>query len=162
LKLSGRSVVLDIVGDGPLASELRATARNLGIADDVRWHGHVEHHLLPPFYAQADIFAQPSLHEGMSNTALEGLAAGLPLVLSDTGGSAELISDNGIIVPPQNVPALTAALARLVDNPHLRSTMASRSRALALKKSWSAVAMSYVERYDAIQAQKACVALPVS
>jgi len=156
LRRTNRCVELDVVGDGPLAHELYARAQALGIASSVRWHGHVEHHLLPPLYAAADIFAQPSLHEGMSNTALEALATGLPLVLSDTGGSAELVSDNGLIVPPQAVPQLTVALARLVDDPALRAAMGRRSRTRALQKSWGAVAMSYAERYESILARSVC------
>jgi glycosyltransferase involved in cell wall biosynthesis len=156
LRGSNRDVELDVVGDGPLLAELRVRAQALGIASAVRWHGHVEHHLLPPLYTAADIFAQPSLHEGMSNTALEALAAGLPLVLSDTGGSAELVSDNGLIVPPQNVSQLVAALARLIDDPDQRLAMGRRSRARALQKSWSSVAMRYVACYEAIQLRAAC------
>lgn len=150
LRSQGRAVELVVVGDGPLAKELKVQAEELTIAPDIHWMGHREHDQLPPIYAEANIYVQPSLHEGMSNTTLEALASGLPLVLSDTGGSAELVQGNGIVVSPGDVAALTAALTRLLDDPELCEAMGERSRALALEKSWRSVAEGYVEHYRAV------------
>lgn len=150
LRASGRAITLDVIGGGRLAGELRAHAERLGLGNAVTWHGYIAHDRLPEHYARADVFVLPSLQEGMSNTVLEALAAGLPVVVSDTGGTAELVDGNGFVVPPRDPAALTAALARLSDDRDLRLRMGRRSRELALGMSWEMVAGSYLAYYERI------------
>lgn len=112
-----RDARLWIVGDGPFESDLRRQieAENLssrvvlaGIFDDVS-----------DVLAAADLFVLPSHEEGMSQSLLEAMAAGLPTVASDIAGNRSLIDDGreGRLVPPRRADALAAAILAMIDNP---------------------------------------------
>lgn len=79
----------------------------------------------------SDIFAMPSLKEGLGVAALEAMASGLPVIASDVGGLREAVEDGrtGIIVPPANAPAITSAIVRLAESAELRSQMGAAARA---------------------------------
>ena len=143
----GDSFELWVVGEGNLEAQLRALAGELGIADIVSFRGYIEHDSLPPVYASSDVFVMPSLSEGMSNTVLEAMACGLPLVVTDTGGSRELVKDNGVVVPAADAGALADAIGRLLAQPSLGRQMGLRSRELATGFSWGAVADGYLGVY---------------
>jgi len=84
-------------------------------------------------YVDADVFALLSRHETWGVVVNEAAASGLPLVLSDRVGAAhDLLRDgeNGFVVPPEDVPAATAALTKLAADPELRRRMGERSREL--------------------------------
>ncbi len=80
-------------------------------------------------YHQADVFAMPSLGECFGIATVEAMAAGLPVVASDCGGTADIVDHgvNGLIVPTGDQPGLAAALDRLVADPAERARMAATS-----------------------------------
>jgi glycosyltransferase involved in cell wall biosynthesis len=82
-----------------------------------------------------DVFVLPSLAEGISNTILEAMAAGLPVVATRVGGNPELIQDggNGILVPQGNPEALATAVATYLHDPHLLRVHGKSSRARAIE-----------------------------
>lgn len=84
-------------------------------------------------WAAADIGILCSHEEGFSNAILEGMAAGLPMVVTDVGGNAEAVLDGktGYVVPAKNPKALAAALQKLIQNPDLRQDMGAQGRARA-------------------------------
>jgi glycosyltransferase involved in cell wall biosynthesis len=84
-------------------------------------------------FAEADVFVLPSLAECFGIATVEAMASGLPVVASDSGGTADIVHDggNGFIVRAGDQAALDAALDRLVADPSLRRTMGARSRAIA-------------------------------
>ena len=137
-----------IVGEGNLEQQLKRLSRQLGIVDVISFKGYIEHDRLPDIYAISDIFILPSLNEGMSNTVLEAMASGLPIVTTDTGGAKELIDGNGIIIPTNDVKGITGALSKLIKKTSLRKQMGIKSRELASKFSWSAVAEDYMSLYE--------------
>ena len=110
-----------IAGDGPLRQQLEATAFKLGITDRVSFPGLVaDAHAL---YQRAGVFALTSRFEGFPNALAEAMAHGCAVVATDCPtGPAELINDgaSGILVPIDDVNALTGALERLADDPALR------------------------------------------
>ena len=120
---------LVIIGDGPQRPTLELLADRLGVADRIHWAGHRPNarNLMPAF----DLFVQPSLHEGMPNTVLEAMAAGLPVVATAVGGTPEAVIDGstGLLVPPKDPHALSVAISRLVASPELRRTMGNAGRA---------------------------------
>jgi glycosyltransferase involved in cell wall biosynthesis len=109
---------------------------------------------MPAVYRQADIFVLPSQNEGMSIALLEAMASGLPVVVTDTGGTAELVQDevDGYVVPWADVLALTRVLATLVQDEQLRQRMGKESRRVAQQFDWSSVSWEYLELYGRIAA----------
>lgn len=94
----GKKVVLTIVGDGPYRKNLEELVddENRGF---VRFLGRKEGTDLLDCYNQANLFILPSLSEGMPNVVLEAMSMELPIVMTDCGGSKELVSGNGIVSP---------------------------------------------------------------
>ena len=87
-------------------------------------------------YHDADVFVLPSLGECFGIATVEAMAAGLPVVASDTGGTADIVADgvNGFIVTTGDLDSLTTALDRLVADPELCRSMGSRSAELAQER----------------------------
>jgi glycosyltransferase involved in cell wall biosynthesis len=82
----------------------------------------------------SDVFAMPSLKEGLGVAALEAMASAIPVVASDVGGLREVVEDgrSGMVVPPANAGAIASAIGRLADSAELRSRMSVAARARAL------------------------------
>jgi glycosyltransferase involved in cell wall biosynthesis len=118
-----KGVTLVIIGDGPQHAALETLASDLGVADQIHWAGHRRDvpHLLPAL----DVFVQPSLHEGMPNTVLEAMTAGLPVVATAVGGTPEVVVDGitGLLVPPCDPDGLAQAINALLGDPDLRRKM---------------------------------------
>lgn len=104
----------------------------------VSHHPQVPRWLLPKFYATADAYVLPSLFEGFSLTALEAMACGLPVVLTENSLAVDLIThgNEGFIVPPRDTDALTVALKSLYLHPEERQRMGRRARSRAEEFSW--------------------------
>ncbi len=140
-------VKLIFVGTGDAEPQLRELATRLKVTDAVTFLGFVTREQMPPVYRNADVFVLPSQQEGMSIALLEAMASGLPVVVTDTGGTAELVTqgENGEIVPWADVPALTSALERLLKSGDGRLCMGNESRRRALDFGWPALATRYLE-----------------
>jgi glycosyltransferase involved in cell wall biosynthesis len=127
--MTGRdNLWLVMAGDGPLRGALEALARELGIADRVLFLGWRSD--MPQVMAALDVFALPSLNEGMGRVVAEAMAAGLPVAASRTGGVPDLVGDGetGYLAPPGDALGLAAALARLLEDPEARLAMGARAR----------------------------------
>ena len=105
-----------MVGEGELRDELEREARRLGVADHIRFAGFQKD--VPGLLAGFDIFAQPSLWEGLPISLIEALAAGKPIVATDIEGNREIVDPGktGLIVPPADENALAEALVALALN----------------------------------------------
>ena len=125
---------LAIVGNGPLRGELEALSRVLNIECAVIWLGRRDD--VPALLRCFDVFVQCSLFEGMSNTILEAMATGLPIIASDTGGNGELVeqSKNGFLFPVGNIQVLTDSLRRYLKDRPLRNDHARQSRRRAMEQ----------------------------
>lgn len=121
---------LVIAGDGPLRREVEAAIVQGGIGDRVWLAG--ERSDVPDVMRGLDLFVLPSQAEGISNTILEAMASGLPVVATDVGGNAELVAagETGLLVPAADDEALANAIARYATEPSLRSLhgLAGRQR----------------------------------
>jgi glycosyltransferase involved in cell wall biosynthesis len=138
---------LVIVGDGVLDSQLRDLAARFGLAGAIRFEGCQPHEKIAGFYRSAHMFVLPSRHEGMSNAMLEAMACGLPVVVTNTGGTAELVKDNGIIVPTDDPGQLATAMLTLLDDENRRRDAGRASRTIARKFGWQSCAHQYIETY---------------
>ncbi len=124
LKQQGHRFVLHIIGDGPIRTELEHRAEQLGIYDDTIFYGYMLHpEEFMPFF---DIFVLPSRAEAFGNVFAEAALCWLALVGTAVGGIAEQIENdvNGLLVPPDDADALSAALERVVTDPALRQKFA--------------------------------------
>jgi sugar transferase (PEP-CTERM/EpsH1 system associated) len=120
-----------IAGDGPLRADLETRIARQGLAGIVRLLGHRPD--VEAVFAGLDVFVQCSKSEGMSNTILEAMATGLPVVATHVGGADEMILDGttGLLVPAEDAAQLAGALERLVVDAPLRRGMAAAGRARA-------------------------------
>ncbi len=107
----------------PTTSALTTFCRRAKLGDRVAFLGARSD--VADLLSAMDIFCLPSLSEGMPNSVLEAMAAGLPVVATDVGGNPEVVVDGetGCLVPPRDPSALAAALVRLAGDPQLRSQM---------------------------------------
>lgn len=153
LSKKNNKLSLEIIGDGDEKKNLENLAKELEIADKVDFIGLVPHEELPPYFEKADVFVLPSLNEGMSNSMLEALASGLPLVATDTGGTRELVKEekNGFIIKMKDSSDLAEKIEKLIGNNDLRKKMGEESRKKAENMSWEKVAKEYVDLYYKIK-----------
>lgn len=131
---SAEQVRLMIVGDGPLRETLKAEFEALGLQTHIWLAG--ERSDVPEVMRAMDVFVLPSLAEGISNTILEAMASGLPVIASDVGGNAELVdpATSGALVPPNDHVALVDALETYALDAKLSAVRgaAARTRATEL------------------------------
>lgn len=119
---------LTILGDGEKRGEFEALAQQLGVASEVRFPGRV---VAPATYLrEADLFVLSSRYEGFPNALLEAMAVGLPVIATDCpSGPAHIVRNgvDGILVPTEDVGALAAAMAALMDDEPRRKEMGERA-----------------------------------
>jgi glycosyltransferase involved in cell wall biosynthesis len=143
-------VELVIIGDGNERKSLEDLARGLNLGEKVNFMGQVPHENLHEHYSKSDVFVLPSLNEGMSNTMLEALASGLPIVATDTGGTKELVTEgvNGFVVGMQDSKDLADKIEKLIEDNQLLNQMSLASRKRAEQLSWENVAAEYLKVYQ--------------
>jgi glycosyltransferase involved in cell wall biosynthesis len=128
-------IVLLICGRGSLEDEIRAQVRACGLEERVRFLGVRRD--IPAIMNAADAFVMSSYLEGLPMVLLQASSVGMPIVATDAGGNAEIVTDgvNGFIVPPRDDEALANALASVLSLPAAeRALMAERGRQLARDK----------------------------
>ena len=146
LRSQANPLRLTLVGDGELAPLVAARAAELGGIEQTGWLANAE---VKRRMATALALVVPSVTakagdaEGLPNVILEAMAAGIPVVGSDSAGIAEAITHErtGLVVPPGDAPALAEALARVAADPATRAAMAVAGRARAVAE-FSAPAQS--------------------
>lgn len=147
LKNEGICVHLTVVGDGPLGGPLRDMARLWGLQDQVQFSSYIPHDELLETYNDYHVYVQPSTVEVVGLAALEALASGLALIVSDIGGLKDIVQDgqNGYRVPAADPVALANAIRMLANNPAdvERMRVESHRRARDLF-SWEVVTEKYV------------------
>lgn len=117
-----------VAGDGPDRPRLEALATKYGI--EVTFTGRVSDARLAELYADALAFVLPSTGEGFGLVYLEAMAFALPCIAADAGGATEVVEHEvtGLLVPPRDVPALTAALRRVLTSEGRTMGLAGRAR----------------------------------
>ncbi|MDQ2052606.1 glycosyltransferase family 4 protein [Natronolimnohabitans sp. A-GB9] len=120
---------LVIVGDGPRRDELEQLARKKGVAERVEFMGEVPNDELPAIVGDADVFALPSLAEGLPRTVLEALACETPVIATDLEQLRPLVDGVGRLIPPESPPELADALDELLEmDPERRIEMGMEGR----------------------------------
>lgn len=116
-----------MVGDGPLRHEMEELARELGIADQVRFLGYVDN--LSEVYSAMDVSVLTSLYEGLPMVVLESMYLQIPVVVSNTYGVTEVVTENcGIVVPVLNPQATAAGILTILSDREGSVKMARQAR----------------------------------
>ncbi len=136
------STVFLIIGAGSCEEELKLQALSLGITDKVHFTGFVTD--VAPYYNIMDLNLNCSWGTETSCLALsEGMSLGVPAVATTFGGNPYMITENvnGFLVPPKDIPAMTAAICKIIDNPSLRARLSEGALAQYIQK-FTAAAMT--------------------
>ena len=132
VKLLGRWT-LTVVGSGPAQEQLEALAERLGIASRITWRGPAPAEKLRELWPSLDCLVVPSRTtphwvETFHPAMVEAMGHGVTVVASDSGALPELVDTAGLVVPEDDVPALTAALQHLADAPRERTRLGREAR----------------------------------
>ena len=112
------AVQYHLAGAGEAEGSYRALARRLGVADRVHFMGPVANAHLPMLYRAADIVVMPSASEGLANAWVEAIACGTPIVISDAGGAAELVTSHVAgRIAARSPEAIAQAVQAILANP---------------------------------------------
>jgi glycosyltransferase involved in cell wall biosynthesis len=158
---------LEIVGYGPLESDLKKLCNSLNVAESVHFKGMV--HNPSGYLKEADLFVLPSRSEGMSNALLEAMSYGIPCIATCVGENSQLmgtnpeqlsvgrylVAENGLLVNPDDVRGLSEAIIRLIQDQRLREEIARKGR-MKVERHFSidAVAEKYIRLYDHLLKRK--------
>jgi sugar transferase (PEP-CTERM/EpsH1 system associated) len=149
---------LVMIGDGPLR-EVASQMLQAGSASHLAWLPG-ERSDIPDIMRSLDMFVLPSLREGLSNTILEAMASGAPVIATRVGGNPELVEEGqtGMLVSPADPVRLAEAMRAYLVEPGLSTSHghAGRKRAEA-RFSMEAMVNGYLAVYDAVLGRKPCV-----
>jgi len=140
---------LVIVGEGPARATCLKLLKSAGLAHLAWLPG--ERHDIAEIMQVFDVFVLPSKNEGISNTILEAMASGLPVIATAVGGNIELVEDgvNGTLIQPGDVANLAQALLTYLDTPARIAEQAGHARRYAEQRfSIPAMAEAYATVYD--------------
>lgn len=132
---SANALHLVIVGDGPQRVALEALVKERGLPDCVSLPGNQSQ--VAPWLRAMDIFCLPSYaNEGVPQALMQAMACGLPVISTPVGSIAEIVEDDatGLLVPPNDVDALYAAMARLLGDSSLRQRLGAAARNVAVER----------------------------
>lgn len=149
----GDETLLCVGGMGPLSARLEALARELGVANRVRFLGFVPDAQLPLAYAAANLSVVPTEEsEGFGLVALESLACGTPALVTPTGGQPETVAglDRNLILRDSSPASLAGGLLQALRDPGSLPT-AERCRSHAEDFSWPKITVRVLEIYQSIQ-----------
>jgi glycosyltransferase involved in cell wall biosynthesis len=128
LREQGCQAFLLLVGEGSHRPVLEREIKRLGLNGDVRMFGFT--HEVPGLLNCMDVYVQSSFYEGFSNTVVEAMACGLPVLATKVGGTPDLLDDEreGCFFRPEDDEHLASLLLRLQQNSSQRLVMAERAR----------------------------------
>ncbi len=145
--------LLVVAGIGELRESLEARARELGVADRIRFVGKVPHDDVPVWMAAGDVFCLPSLSEGLPTVVCEAMACARAVVATAVDGTPEIVDDGvtGLLVAPRDAEGLAGALDRILADDARRAEF----ERVALERSqatytWAANAEQHIGLYEAI------------
>jgi glycosyltransferase involved in cell wall biosynthesis len=124
----GADFILDVVGDGPMKAEVRARAKELGVAEMIHWHPPSQE--MPRWYRSTDLLLMTSIYEGVPRVVYEALAMGMPVVAPALPGNAELMDTNsGVLVDPRDdADRYAEAIVSLLGDEGRRREIGSHTR----------------------------------
>lgn len=149
LKEQSLPVKAVIVGEGPLRGELEQQIAELALHNDIQLVGQRTD--VVDLLRMADLFAYPSVVEGLPNSVIEAQLAGLPIVAADIPGTRDVVQHgiSGELVAPQNPPQMAARIVALWNDPARRTELGTAAQAQARARfSAAAVIARFQDLYD--------------
>lgn len=134
-----------IVGDGPLANEVKET-----ITENVTFTGYLKGEELAAAYAASKVMVFPSATETFGNVALESLAAGTPVIGANAGGIKNIITNEktGFLCNPKDTDSFLSSIYTLLDEPILLKKMNENGRDYALTQNWDDIFQELLMHYE--------------
>tara|TARA_B100002051_G_scaffold276730_2_gene327298 strand:+ start:1747 stop:2958 length:1212 start_codon:yes stop_codon:yes gene_type:complete len=139
-----------VFGTGPDNDMLKALAAKLNVSDRVLFFGQIEHSVMPLYLKACNIFIRPSRSEGMGNSFVEAMAAGLPVIATQEGGIADFLFDEevnpdqdttGWAVPKDNPKEISKAVMKILSNPEKVDKVTIYAKTMVMKKyDWDIIA----------------------
>jgi glycosyltransferase involved in cell wall biosynthesis len=147
LRLRGLRAIALLVGGGEKEPALKKQAADAGVTDYIRFPGEIRD--VRPALAVMDVFVSTSVSETFSNAAIEAMAMGRPVVLSDVGGAREMVWEgiNGYLYPASDIEQLVVTLERLAMNLPVTRALGEEARRISVERfSFS----NMVDEYEAL------------
>jgi L-malate glycosyltransferase len=134
LSLLPKKIYLNLIGDGPLESQLKNLAKKLKVEDRINFLGFIPEEKKFQYLADSDLYVLSSIHEGFGIVLQEAMQVGLPIVATNNGGQIDLIKDgvNGLMVNPKNSPELAKKIILFFKNNKIRKSI-SKNNLMAIK-----------------------------
>ncbi|MBU2109663.1 glycosyltransferase family 4 protein [Patescibacteria group bacterium] len=132
-----------ILGTGPLESKLKLQTTNYKLQTRTKFLGYIDHSEIPKYLAIADIFIRPSLSEGMGNSFIEAMAAGIPVIATSVGGIPDFLKDGetGLFCEVHNPQSISEKVKILLENQELRNKIIINAKEMAVKNyDWDLIA----------------------
>jgi alpha-1,3-rhamnosyl/mannosyltransferase len=139
---------------GPASEELRSEAHRLGVADRLRLLGYLPDDLLVAVVAGARVLVHPSVDEGFGLTPIEAMAAGTPVIASQSASLPEVVGGAGILVPPEDQDAWAEALGRVIADDDERTRLVDAGSHRQAGFTWAATARRMVTVYRQVLADR--------
>jgi glycosyltransferase involved in cell wall biosynthesis len=137
--------------------ELKGRSQNSDTADSVHFVGAVNNPV--DYLRAADIFVLPSFAEGMSNSLLEAMSVGLPVIASRIGGNTDLLTDEtaGLLIEPQDVEGWCRAISQLLENPEQAQKLGRAAREIVTSQySIRVIVDQYLAIYERLLSENQC------
>lgn len=143
-----RRMTLDIAGDGPHRKRLQSYVDSHGLGDDVTLLGRLTRPDLRDLYVESDVFVQPSVKESFGLAALEARATGLPIIARSQTGLTEFVRDGVEGLLADDDAGMADAMAKLVLDDELRTTMIQHNVDVTPKQVWPNVLAEIESAYE--------------
>jgi glycosyltransferase involved in cell wall biosynthesis len=150
LDLEYQLVLVGRVRDNDYYSLLSALVTDLGIKQKVIFTGHVPDEDLPKLYSAADLFIFPSFYEGFGIPAIEAMACGVPVILSNAPALPEVGGNAALYFDPNNVDQIAQSIYTVLSDDDLKVDLAAKSQIRAREFSWEKTARDTLDVYQAI------------
>jgi glycosyltransferase involved in cell wall biosynthesis len=134
----------------PLFPDLRVYARELGIADGLRWIGRVDEADKPSLYRLASVFVYPSRYEGFGLPVVEAMACGTPVVANDIPVMSEIVGEGAFLTTAGDARSMAGAIIALLEQEPLRQTQITRGLSQATRYSWRKTARDTLAVYERV------------
>ena len=151
MKFLPANTQLVLAGSGPLETELKNLADNIGKSKQVHFLGTVEYKELPEYLREADIFCRPSLSEGLGNAFLEAMAVNVPVIGTPVGGIPDFLHEGktGYLCEPHNPESIAEAVKRVQADEALKKAVIQNAHDLVLAEfNWKKVSVRMGELFQ--------------